>query len=74
MKFNCIAYGMTDRIAVWEIEKENCFDYYVQVDDGDLLFSFGSSKDNADPRFTKDQLLSLFYDGHFDDEIGRSFR
>lgn len=74
MKFNCIAYGITDHVAIWEIEKEDCFDYYVEVDKGDLLFSFGSSKHNGEPRFTRDELMRLFYDGYFDETIGRSFR
>ncbi len=74
MKFNCIAYGMTDQIAIWEIEMEDRFNYYVQINDGDLLFAFGSYKRNDNPRFSENDLKNMFYDGYFDIEIGRHFR
>lgn len=62
---NCIEYRLSQHLAIWEIETEDAYEYYVEVKGYPIAFSFGSSKDNKNPRFDEESLLILFRNDYF---------
>ena len=71
MKINhkCIEYRLSQHLAIWEIETEEAYEYYVEVKGYPIAFSFGSSKENKNPRMSEGMLTTLMKQDYFRHEL-----
>lgn len=68
MNYNCNKYMITDEIAIYEIENDEGFDYYVSKG-LHLVYSFGTFKGCDKSRFTEEELKNLYDNFYFDHDL-----
>ena len=68
MKVKCNQYKMDDEISIYEFERDDKFEYYVE-DSGTMIYSFGWYKKNNPSRFSEEDLTALFENGYCDPQI-----
>lgn len=73
MEVKCNQYKMDDEISIYEFERKDEYEYYIDIG-GTMLYSFGWYKKNDPPRFTEEDLTNLFENGYFDQQINDANR